>query len=149
MKYKNLVQVFFTCIFWDIVLRLIAEQKITLLKVHTADVIVALRPFYKKYSIWESALIAGMLGIVTSSIIAVTENKCLKNRYFYLAYVFGVSAVVSASIRFTNVLPYRNEFYYKKFPIQSLISDGLFGFVVALSMLSVGNLLDKLKIKLK
>lgn len=135
MDYKKLVVVFVVTAAWDVVLRLFAEKRLTLLGIENLSWVRTLEAYFEKHTVLAAALLAGFAGVMASLLI---DSVRVKSRAAYVAWVAIASALVGIPMRYTEMFPHLVEHYYKPLPVTTIFSDALSGVVVMLSMYALG-----------
>ena len=120
--------------FWDVVLRLFAEEKIKLLGIENISWVKTLKPYFAEHTLLAAALIAGFVGGIAYWLIYSFDHPSFKNRFVFSIYVFLVSAALGWPMRVTGLFPKLEKYYYGPLPITTIFSDGFSGVVVAMTI---------------
>ena len=137
MSYStDLIKVFLITGFWDIILRYLAEGKISFLGIENMKWVTTLRGYFEQHTVLGAALIAGFVGAVTYPFIMYTLNALdIGNRLTQLIVVFVISALVGIPMRYSGLFPILKEHYYDPLGLlYSSITDGMSGVVVAITL---------------
>ena len=131
LPYKRLAQVFVITALWDVVLRLCAEGRITVLGVHEWNWVRVLKPYFAKHTVLAAALIAGICGVSAYSVIQLRNMGRLQP-----IWIFTVSAAIGIVMQKSALFPILNQYYYNALPRHvTFLSDGFSGLVVYTTML--------------
>ena len=133
--------------FWDVVLRLFAEEKIKLLGIENISWVKTLKPYFAEHTLLAAALIAGFVGGIAYWLIYFFDHPSFKNRFVFSIYVFIVSALLGFPMRVSGLFPKLEKYYYKPLPVTTIFSDGFSGIVVAGTIFFIRMAQEKLGIK--
>lgn len=143
-NYERLTQVFVVTAIWDVVLRLCATNKITLLGVNQWSWVHTLEPYFKRHTVLAAALIAGFVGAVAYIFIQAWSPPTLENPamdvFVYLLWVAVVSAMIGIPMRYSGLFPHLKRYYYDQLPVTTIFTDALSGVIVACTLLSAAHL---------
>jgi len=133
---NELIKVFIITGLWDIILRYLAEGRISFLGIEKMKWVTTLREYFEYHTLLGAALIAAFVGAVTYPLIMYTLNAFdISNRIMQLIVVFVISALVGIPMRYSGLFPVLKEYYYDPLgPVYSSITDGMSGVVVAVSL---------------
>mgnify|MGYP001445410044 FL=1 len=93
---------------------------------------VILREYFDNHTILAAALIAGFVGAITLAVIYYLFGKIPELSIRNMTYIFIISALMGTPMRYSNLFPLLDKYYYQKIPrIQSFLADGLSGVMVA------------------
>jgi len=136
-KLKLLILAFCVTGIWDVILRLMAEGKISFLGIENMKWVTVLRDYFKKHTVLAAALVAAFVGAITYALmqyINVYFDLKLKT-YETLILLFLVSGLVGFPMRYSGLFPVLNEHYYKPLGVPySFMTDAMSGVVVGATM---------------
>jgi len=138
--YKTITITFVISALWDVVLRKMSENYISLPTSiqNTFPFIGYLTPYFEKLDLLSAALVAGFVGACTQLIIVKLgqEFKFLSNLYYLLGITFVVSALFGFVMKFSKLFPTLDETYYKDLgTIRGMYHDGVSGLIVQVTIL--------------
>jgi len=127
---------------WDIILRKYAESTTIQNK---PDFVKVLVPYFKKKSVLEAAIIAGIIGFVTQflilKIVKFPFSLKLKEVVIFLLISFLISGLIGFPLDKGRIIPLLSDTYYKGLGRpRSFFTDGYSGLVVQLSLLFLLNM---------
>lgn len=94
---------------------------------------VILREYFDNHTILAAALIAGFVGAITFVSIYYLFGKIPELSIRNMTYIFIISALMGTPMRYSNLFPLLDKYYYQKIPrLQSFLADGLSGVMVAI-----------------
>ena len=121
-NYKHLVIVFIITAVFDILLNLTPPPLGA----------VILREYFDNHTVLSAALIAGFVGAITFVVICYLFGKVPSLSIKNMASIFIISALMGTPMRYSNLFPLLDKYYYQKIPrLQSFLADGLSGIMVA------------------
>ena len=128
---------------YDVIIRLIAENKLHLLNLKKSDWIISLKPYFKKHTLLGAALIAGFVGAISQYIII--QFKDFPEDYDL--YFLSITAIVSGSfglvMEHSKLFPHLVNTYYKTLgKPRSIITDTMSGLIVNLTIITLFKLFD-------
>lgn len=120
--YKDLIIVFIITAVFDILLNITPPP-------YGA---VILRDYFNNHTLLSAALIAGFVGSITFVVIYNIFGKIPELSFMNMFNIFIISALMGTPMRYSNLFPVLDKYYYEKIPrIQSFLADGLSGVMVA------------------
>ena len=123
--------IFLITAFWDIILRLMAEKKITFTGIEKMKWVTSLETYFSKHTVLAAALIAGFVGAITSIIVHFTISD---THPLLLLYITIISGLIGFPMKYSGLFPILNETYYKTLgPYYAFVTDAFSGFVVAIT----------------
>lgn len=133
---QDIIIIFLITAFWDVILRLMSEDKIKFFGIENMKWITVLEEYFEKHTILSAALIAGFVGAVTHFIIIKSLdvlNLSGINIYTVLS-VFLISGIVGIPMRYSGLFPHLKKHYYDQLGFSySFATDAFSGIVVAAS----------------
>ena len=128
--------------FWDIVLRIMAENYHKLPKfLQEFKFIKYLIPYFKQHTVLAAALIAGFIGATTQYIILSLYKfpVNLENTEYTLKFLlisFIISGLFGFIMKASHLFPYLAATYYKKLgSIKGALHDGVSGLIVQITLM--------------
>ena len=126
---------------WDVVLRLLAKKTFTLIGIENISWVRALEPYFDEHTVLGAALLAGAAGAAAFVLIESVNHKMMGNRVVYTTWVFIASAVVGVIMRYSQLFPKLNKYYYDMLPTSTTVAaDGFSGLVVAGTIFLINNI---------
>jgi hypothetical protein len=133
---QDIIIIFLITAFWDVILRLMSEDKIKFFGIENMKWITVLEEYFEKHTILSAALIAGFVGAVTHFIIIKSlESLNLSgvNIYTILLVIF-ISGIVGIPMRYSGLFPHLKKHYYDPLGFgYSFATDAFSGVVVGAS----------------
>lgn len=139
--YKLIVYTFIITALWDVVLNYMSRNfdKLPNIIQNKMPFIKDLKPYFDHHTVLAAALIAGFVGATTQSIILTLSpfpNKDFIEIIYFLFVTFIVSALYGFIMKWSNLFPYLEKYYYNKLGIfRSLYHDGISGLIVQCSLI--------------
>jgi len=132
----NLILVFIITGFWDIILRAMAEGKISFLGIENMKWVTTLRDYFNYHTVLGAALIAAFVGAIAYVLIIYTlDTFNVNNKFLQLLIVFIISSLVGIPMRYSGLFPLLDKYYYKPLGFTySFITDGISGVIVAITL---------------
>ena len=133
---QDIIIIFLITAIWDVILRLMSEDKIKFFGIENMKWITVLEEYFEKHTILSAALIAGFVGAVTHFIIIKSlESLNLSgvNIYTILLVIF-ISGIVGIPMRYSGLFPHLKKHYYDPLGFgYSFATDAFSGVVVGAS----------------
>lgn len=133
---QDIIIIFLITAFWDVILRLMSEDKIKFFGIENMKWITVLEEYFEKHTILSAALIAGFVGAVTHFIIIKSLdvlNLSGINIYTVLSVIL-ISGIVGIPMRYSGLFPHLKKHYYDQLGFSySFATDAFSGIVVAAS----------------
>jgi hypothetical protein len=132
----NLILVFIITGFWDVILRAMAEGKISFLGIENMKWVTTLKDYFNYHTILGAALIAAFVGVIAYVLIIYTfDTFNVTNKFLQLLIVFIISSLVGIPMRYSGLFPILDKYYYKPLGFTySFITDGISGVIVAITL---------------
>lgn len=132
----NLVLVFIITGFWDVILRAMAEGKISFLGIENMKWVTTLKDYFNYHTVLGAALIAAFVGAIAYVLIIYTfDTFNVTNKFLQLLIVFIISSLVGIPMRYSGLFPILDKYYYKPLGFTySFITDGISGVIVAITL---------------
>lgn len=132
----NLILVFIITGFWDVILRAMAEGKISFLGIENMKWVTTLRDYFNYHTVLGAALIAAFVGVIAYVLIIYTfDTFNVTNKFLQLLIVFIISSLVGIPMRYSGLFPILDKYYYKPLGFTySFITDGISGVIVAITL---------------
>lgn len=130
------IAVFVVTAAWDIVLRFIATGRLPLPVVSDWAWVRGLRPYFRDVGLVWAAVVAGAVGVMAYGVVRLWTPPDWPR---YLAWVFAVSALVGLPMRLPPWFKALRKSYYDPLGAFALLTDGLSGIVVCVTMVLVGR----------
>lgn len=132
----NLVLVFIITGFWDVILRAMAEGKISFLGIENMKWVTTLKDYFNYHTVLGAALIAAFVGAIAYVLIIYTLDTInVTNKFLQLLIVFIISSLVGIPMRYSGLFPILDKYYYKPLGFTySFITDGISGVIVAITL---------------
>ena len=136
-KLKLLILAFCVTGIWDVILRLMAEGKISFMGIENMKWVTVLRDYFKKHTVLAAALLAAFVGAIAYIMqqYALEYINPKMDAKLSLVLLFFISAIVGLGMKYSGLYPVLYEHYYK--PLggpYSFIADGMSGVVVGATM---------------
>lgn len=130
---KDIIIIFLITAFWDVILRLFSEGKITFFVIENMKWITVLKGYFEEHTVLSAALIAGFVGAITHYII-IKSTDLLKlsgfNIYTILLTIF-ISGTVGIPMRYSGLFPHLKQHYYDNLGFwYSFATDTFSGIVI-------------------
>lgn len=133
---QDIIIIFLVTAFWDIILRLLSEDKIKFFGIENMKWITVLEEYFEKHTVLSAALIAGFVGAITHFIIIKsldTFNMSGVNLYTTLLVIL-ISGIVGIPMRYSGLFPHLEKYYYEPLGFgYSFATDAFSGIVVGAS----------------
>ena len=133
---QDIIIIFLITAFWDVILRLMSEDKIKFFGIENMKWVTVLEEYFEKHTILSAALIAGFVGAVTHFIIIKSLdvlNLSGINIYTVLSVIL-ISGIVGIPMRYSGLFPHLKKHYYDQLGFSySFATDAFSGIVVAAS----------------
>lgn len=133
---QNVIIIFLITAFWDVILRLLSEDKIKFFGIENMKWVNVLEEYFQKHTVLSAALIAGFVGAITHIIIikSLDTFKMSGVNLYTILLVLLISGIVGIPMRYSGLFPHLNEYYYKPLGFgYSFATDAFSGFVVGCS----------------
>jgi hypothetical protein len=132
----NLVLVFIITGFWDVILRAMAEGKISFLGIENMKWVTTLKDYFNYHTVLGAALIAAFVGAIAYVLIIYTfDTFNVTDKFLQLLIVFIISSLVGIPMRYSGLFPILDKYYYKPLGFTySFITDGISGVIVAITL---------------
>lgn len=132
----NLILVFIITGFWDVILRAMAEGKVSFLGIENMKWVTTLRDYFNYHTVLGAALIAAFVGAIAYVLIIYTfDTFNVTNKFLQLLIVFIISSLVGIPMRYSGLFPILDKYYYKPLGFTySFITDGISGVIVAITL---------------
>ena len=132
----TLILVFFITAFWDIVLRAMAEGKISFFGIEKMKWVTTLKAYFEHHTILGAALIAAFVGAIAYVLIIYTfDSLDVNNKMYQLLLSFFISGLVGIPMRLSGLFPILDKHYYEPLGFTySFITDGISGVIVSLTL---------------
>jgi len=132
----NLVLVFIITGFWDVILRAMAEGKISFLGIENMKWVTTLKDYFNYHTVLGAALIAAFVGAIAYVLIIYTfDTFNVTNKFLQLLIIFIISSLVGIPMRYSGLFPILDKYYYKPLGFTySFITDGISGVIVAITL---------------
>jgi hypothetical protein len=128
---------------YDIIARLIAENKLHLLNLKNSDWIISLKPYFKKHTLLAAALIAGFVGAISQYIIIQFKDFPENYDLYFLTITSLVSGSFGLVMEHSKLFPHLVDTYYKKLgKPRSIITDTLSGLIVNITIITLFKTFD-------
>ena len=129
---REVIAVFIITAVWDIVLRLMVTDRLTMFGVENMKWVRVLKPYFEHHTLLAAALIAGFVGAVTHPLIVWTTPFTPRQRVGYGVWVALISGLVGIPMRQSGLFPLLKKHYYDKLGFAySFATDAMSGVVVA------------------
>ena len=141
---KDIIIIFLITAFWDVILRLFAEDKIKFFGLEKMKWIVVLEDYFQKHTILSAALIAGFVGALTHYVIVKTLDffQLSGVNVYTIALVIFISGIIGIPMRYSGVFPHLKTYYYDPLGFSySLATDAFSGIVVGVSYQLIKHLI--------
>ena len=147
MKEINISQLiiitFIVTALYDIIVRLIAENKLHLFNLKNSDWIISLKPYFKKHTLLSAALIAGFVGAISQYIIIQFKDFPENYDLYFLTITALVSGSFGIVMEHSGLFPHLVNTYYKDLgKPRSIITDIMSGLIVNLTLIASFKFLD-------
>ena len=132
----NLILVFIITGFWDVILRAMAEGKISFLGIENMKWVTTLKDYFNYHTVLGAALIAAFVGAIAYVLIIYTfDTFNVTDKFLQLLIVFIISSLVGIPMRYSGLFPILDKYYYKPLGFTySFITDGISGVIVAITL---------------
>tara|TARA_B110000483_G_scaffold231777_1_gene298569 strand:- start:21151 stop:21606 length:456 start_codon:yes stop_codon:yes gene_type:complete len=132
----NLILVFIITGFWDVILRAMAEGKISFLGIENMKWVTTLKDYFNYHTVLGAALIAAFVGAIAQVLIIYTFDIFnVTNKFLQLLIIFIISSLVGIPMRYSGLFPILDKYYYKPLGFTySFITDGISGVIVAITL---------------
>ena len=140
----HLFLVFVVTALWDVLLRFISLGAIHIPIISTWKWIKALKPYFKYHTVLAAALLAGLAGAGAQAFLWFIPPTT--NPFLYTLEVLIASILVGGPMYVSGLYPVLNRTYYDKLGAAAMLSDGLSGLVVMITIYILQNILSENKI---
>ena len=133
---QNIIIIFLITAAWDVILRLLSEDKIKFFGIENMKWVTVLEEYFEKHTVLSAALIAGFVGAITHVIIIKSLDifKLSGINLYTILLVILISGIVGIPMRYSGLFPHLNEHYYKPLGFgYSFATDAFSGIVVGAS----------------
>ena len=125
---------------YDVILRKLSENYNKIPSFLQLDFVLYLKPYFKKHTLLDAALIAGFVGAVTQMII-LNVHKLPTTLYTFTTFMiatFIISALFGFVMKFSKLFPNLVNTYYKNLGVpRSMYTDGVSGLIVQATLLAI------------
>jgi hypothetical protein len=131
---KDIIIIFLITAFWDVILRLFAEDKLKFFGIEKMKWITVLSEYFRKHTVLSAALVAGFVGALTHYVIVKSLdflNLSGANIHTFIIVVF-ISGLLGIPMRYSGLFPHLKTYYYDELGFTySFATDAFSGVVVA------------------